>query len=779
MNDRLLCMQVESLGVNGVGLARGAQAIGFRGIPLLPDHGRFDGKLPICTLIELGPHDPADRYHHLAFAVPVARVAARRFLRRELYAGNGLVAPDFAPGEAVTLHLEWTFDGRRTLAKFSADAAVELLLIVNGCLEPAAVASAAGAVACLEQRGWRMGCACTGDVRAAMAPGRTIELLQSRLAGLTGADPDGNGPAPLAGLRVRVSPEASAYVALAEHAAEAPDASSVDEALRAGRAEMASRLMDSGGAAAGCAEAIQRAVGFAAAYDPESQLRFVPVNRDWSGPNALPPVFLWDNVFDAYLACFFNPDLARESLAHILGIVRDRGLAGAPMQRNLIVPVVAAKTLRFIGDRDFAAGLFPTLMRLMRFWFEDRGDGHPWRDGNDDGLIECGSLRRPENGHAPAGIVQDAFDETGYDDSPMYSAGFAYERRGLPAEGVEYDFHRGTLNLTMVGQNCLYVAACRALAVLARWVGERADEAWLLGEAERVAARIRERLFDPAVGYFRNRFFDGRFSPVKTPDTFTPLLAGVADAAAQACLRAMLLDPGQFWGENVVPTVSRDDPAYRDDDRHGEYWRGNYWRGNVWAPTNYIVYLAVRQAGWHDVAAALSAKSRRLFMDDWLPRHHVNENYPPEGGTERTQLFTGNGGRDPHYIWGALLPLMALEELFSVEDVTDGIRFGTLQPESFGEWSGFLYAGRRGRVEVGPAGLTLDIDGLLTVRADQPVAIRRFVLDDSGVRFEYAAHAAVRLRIETVGRSHDLALPAGRGTHSDAEATTSTQGESR
>jgi hypothetical protein len=750
-------MQVESLGVNGVALARGSGAIGVRGVPLLPDFGRFDGKLPILTLTELGPHDPDDAYHHVAFRVPVTPEAVTRFLRAELYNGNGYVVPDFAPGDAATIRLEWTFDGTRAWARFSSDCDVDFLLLLNGCLAPASVATA-GRAPVLAQGDWHVGFACSAE--GEFLSDTTLDRLESRLRGVT--LPEVDAPT-LAGLRVRLTPDAPLCVALAEGAAQVPDPAAVADALEAGRTAMFERLMRSDGGAADCADAIQRLVGFAAAYDPAHRRRFVPVNRDWAGPNSLPPVFMWDNFFDSYLACFHHPALARESLSQIIGVIRDRGMAGAPPQRNLIVPIVYAKTVRTIGDGAFARDTFPTMMRFMRFWFSDRGDGHPWRDGNDDGLIECGSCARLEDGHPLGRIVQDAFDETGYDDSPMYSAGFAYERRGLPADGVRYDFARGTLNLTMVGQNALYVAACKAMAVVAAWLGETAERAWLLAEANRVAARLRERLYDPAHGYFMNRFFDGTFSPVKTPDIFSPLLAGVADDAVQARLRDTLLDPARFWGDNILPTVSRDDPAYGDDTRHGAYWRGNYWRGNVWAPTNYIAYLAIREAGWGAVAAEFSAKSRRLFMDDWLPRHHACENYLPVGGTTETQLFMGNGGRDPHYIWSALLPMIALEELFTVEAVTDGVRFGTLAEASYGSWEGFRYHGHRGRVAAGADGVTLAIDGVCTFVSDAPLAVRAFVLRDSGATFRYDAPYETRVRLTVGTRTLEATLPAGRG----------------
>ena len=565
----------------------------------------------------------------------------------------------------------------------------------------------------------------------------------------------------LAGQRFSLTPERPIYIVLAESRRRA-NPSEIDGLLDDGRSGITSRLMNSSGAAADCADAIQRLVGFFSAYDPEFRLRFLPVNRDWTGYNSFPIMAMWDNFFDSYLGGIHRPELGKEALCQILEWIRTRGFKDSPAQRNLIIPVVYSKMVRFVGDRDFAAATLPAIMKFIRFFFADRGDGRPWRDGNDDGLIELGTCYQP--GDVSLGtMIQNVFDETGYDDSPMYSAGFAYERRGLLADGVEFLPERGTLNLTMIGQNSMYVAACRATAVVAEWVGAPDERGWLLAEADRVGSRIKELLFDKERGYFQNRFFDGSFSPVKTMDIFYPLMAGICDEKCQEKLRGILLDPAQFWGEQVIPTVSRDDPAYCDESLRDAYWKGNYWRGNIWPPTNYMTYLSIRQAGWDDVASEFSEKSRRMFMADWLPRRHAHENYPPEPvGNDRTRLFTGQGGRDPHYLWAALLPLISLEELFSVEDVDDGIRFGSLQARSWGEWEGFVYHCVKGRIVCGANGLSLTLPGLLEVKADKPIAIRAWTQNGGEARFRYSANDKVVLKIKIAGADLELKLEQGK-----------------
>jgi len=746
IGSNLFAGAIDALGINGVGLAEPGHAIGIRGIPLLPHHGRFDGKLPIVTLCEKGPYHPDGKYHHTAFRVPVVQEAVDRFLRLEFFAQNAPFQFDFSDHEAATLQLCWTCDGQSVRGRFSTTLPLDFMLLANGCVAAAEVVDLAAARLTMTQESFTVHIAYNAPA-ARHATAASVDALEACLRGHLA---QANGRQ-LAGHLVRLTPEQPAYFALGLSPISA-DPAEIERLLAAGEQDCLRRQMTSTGAVADCADAVARLVGFAANYHPALRQRHVPVNRDWAVPNGPAPIFMWDNFFTSYLAAVFDPDLGRESLLSIVEVIEQKGLADAPPQRNLIVPIVYAKLVRFIGDAGLAARTFPAMMSFMRFWFEPRPDGHPWRDGNDDGLIECGSFLTPDQ--APlATIVSSAFDETGYDDSPMYSGGFAYQRGGIFAPGVEYDFRRGTLNLTMIGQNSLYVAACRAMALVADWLTRPDDARWLRAEAERVATRIRERLFSPELGYFQNRFFNGAFSPVKTMTIFYPLLADLCDRQVQDRLRNILLDPNQFWGDNVIPTVSRDDPAYVKDPWRDDYWLGNYWRGNVWPPTNYITWLALRQAGWDDVAAAFAKKSIRMFMDDWRPRQHAMENYPPAGRTDQYHCWFGNGGRDPHYIWSGLLPLLGLEQLFSVEDLAPGCRFGTLHPEAFGTWTGFIYHGHRATISAGPDGVSFQLGDWLSFRTAAPAEIREMVVAEQQVAFRGRAACPCNWELQLAGQT--------------------------
>ncbi len=103
-----------------------------------------------------------------------------------------------------------------------------------------------------------------------------------------------------------------------------------------------------------------------------------------------------------------------------------------------------------------------------------------------------------------------------------------------------------------------------------------------------------------------------------------------------------LLNKDEFWGEWVIPSIMRNDPAFKDQ---------NYWRGRIWGPMNYLVYLGLRN--YPDSAATrkdFAQKSYDLFLKEWKENGHVHENY-------NATLGSGDdvANSDRFYHWGALL----------------------------------------------------------------------------------------------------------------------------
>ncbi len=733
----------EGQGIAGVSLARGADVLGIRLACPQVALGLFDGKPVLLTLDAPETHAPDQGYVRYAWRAPVTRDGIKRFAGRPYSNVNAPNAFDFAPGEAVRVTLEWYQDGDVVRGRYTADGPLRAALVANGCFTPARVHVADPAICVLRQGESGLLVTLRGEVEAPLLVDNLWQAEQ-RFFGVAG-EPGGA----MALYPVHLSPATPLYFTLRLAAMPArmaaispkPDPAGIDAALAAGAAAYDALRMRSGGALAGAAEALAGLAGYSRAYDPERQCLQTTVNRTWPGPNRPGCIFGWDNFFTSYLAAWEDPALAAASLEHVVRTYGERGIAHGPIQRNLIIPIMYGRTLDILGDEALARRTWPTMMAFMRFWFADRGDGRPWRDGNGDGLIESGVSTDPRQ-TTPGRLISDAMDETGYDDSPIYSAGFTDGRRGLLADGVEFDWESRCLTVTQVGQNSLYVAACRAMARWAARLGETADAGWLRAEEVRVAGRIREYLYDARLGIYQDRLWSGAFSTVKTMTNFYPLLAGIAEGAVAERLRAMLLDPAQFWGDNLIPTVSRDDPAYGD----GLDGRGNYWRGNCWPPTTYIVYLALKEAGWDEAAAEYARRVVAQFMAYWRAYGHAYENYPPEGKVDHAFPYVGGwGGREIRYTWASLLLCCGLEECFAPEVRQPGVRFGNPYME-VSTWDGFTYRGQRYAAAAGPARTRVRCEAWEFL-AEPGLAVRGFAADAEGVRFTAAPRAETRVRL--------------------------------
>lgn len=737
----------ELQGISGVSLALGPDVLGIRMACPHPALGLGDDKDVLLTMDGPDAFAPDQRYTRVRWRVPISAAGVRRLAGWPRRSINAPLVYDFAPGEAAAITLEWRRDGDGVVGRYTADVPVRAGLFVNGCFTPASVAAATPAHCRLLLGDSVLELSLAGAVEA---PLLVDSRLQAEQAWAGAIEATGTAmalyPVTLAPGRplhfsMRLTPRT---VEVGEPTV--PEAAAIDRCLADGAREYAAARMRSTGAFDGAAEALGGLTGYSRTYDPKRGMLQTTVNRTWGGPNQPGLIFGWDNFFDSYIAAWEDPRLGAASLEHSVLNYGRKGIAHGPTQRNLIIPVLYGRTLDLLGDETLARRTWPVMMEFMRFWFADRGDGLPWRDGNGDGLIESGASADPAT-VSPGFLIQEAMDETGYDEIPIYSAGFTEGRLGMLADGVEFDWPSRTMTVTLLGQNCLYIASARIMARWADRLGNTADAAWLRGEAERVTGRVHERLYCEADGYFRDRYWNGDFSPVKAMTIFFPLLAGIADDSVKAKLRETLLDPKQFWGENLIPTVSRDDPAYCD----GMDGTGNYWRGNCWPPTTYMVYLAIKEAGWDDHAAEYARRVCSQFMEYWRAHGHAYENYPAEGKVNHDFLYVQQwGGRELRYVWSGMLPLCGLEELFAPETARGGVRFGNPHLGEETIWRNFIWQGRPVEAEAGSRRTRVAVGESWSFLAEPGIAVRGFTTDN-GIAFSAQARERTCVRLAVKG----------------------------
>ena len=499
---------------------------------------------------------------------------------------------------------------------------------------------------------------------------------------------------------------------------------------------------------AGSPEAIGNSMFWNTLYVPSLGLEFPSISRNWAHGFGGWVVGEWDCFFGSLLTGVEDPLQTWAGVRAILlsqsanGVVPNVDAANGTSPDRSQPPVgayIVLKNYERNPDLEQLRWVYPRLKKWHEWWLADRGDGQPWRDGNRDGLLEWGSDRGSTFSVGGRGFLVQAKWESGMDDSPMY-------------DDVAYNPKTYTLELDDVGLNSLYALDAECLAKIAAILGYQEDNRRFAAEYDRVKSLVRKLLWNEQDGIFENRYWDGRFSQRLSPTNFYPLLAGIATPEqAKRMVREHLLNPAEFWGKYVIPTIARNDPAFQD-----QY----YWRGDIWGPTNYLVYQGIDRYGEDEAALEFAEKSHELFMEDWQAHQRTNEQYYAWGGS---------AGGDVHYTWGALLGLIGMEQ-FIDENPWDGLRFGALQPPLEGQLLGVMWKQHRYDVTIGPALTSVRRDGQTRFEADAGVVVRDYSLAPNGLSFSLKAARVTRVRtMESGSVAVSLAVDGGPASHVPAQ----------
>jgi putative isomerase len=387
------------------------------------------------------------------------------------------------------------------------------------------------------------------------------------------------------------------------------------------------------GKAADVVDAIQTVLGWDTIYEPEGRRVLSPVSRVWSVTWGGYVIFDWDTFFAATMASIGDRDLAYADAIETLrsetqqGFVPNYARAGDWKSSDRSEPPVGSITVLGIyqrfHDRWFLREAFAPLLRWNLWWAKTRDiQGYlAWGSDGDNTPADLDDTAR--------GTRAGAILESGLDNSPMY-------------DDTTYNATTHTLEFADVGLMSMYIADCDALAAIADDLGETAAASEIRERATRYRTKL-STLWDNDAGIFLNKdLHTGQFSSRLSPTNFYPLLAKVATPQqAEVMIKNHLLNPKEFWGEWIIPSIARDDPAFKDQ---------NYWRGRIWGPMNYLMYLGLRNYNEPEVQRQFAEKSYALFLQEWKQSGHVHENY---------NAITGTGddvtSSDRFYHWGALL----------------------------------------------------------------------------------------------------------------------------
>ncbi len=384
---------------------------------------------------------------------------------------------------------------------------------------------------------------------------------------------------------------------------------------------------------------MQSVLGWNVIFSPQLNKVIVPVTRSWNISWNGWVLFDWDTYFASYMISMTDKDLAFANAIAITdqitreGFIPNFGSARGKSDDRSEPPVgsfIVKQIYEKYHDKWFLRAVYDKLLSWNRWWNKNR---------NFEGYLCWGSTPYKFPPDFPAWLkngvnaLQGAKWESGLDNSPMY-------------DNAVFDTTRHLMLMADVGLMSLYITDCNSLAQIARLLNKPADERELLSRAARYAESLR-KLWNEKAGIFLNKnLATGKFSHRLSPTLFYPMLAGVATPSqARKMVRAHFFNKKEFWGKWILPSIARDDSAYKDN---------SYWRGRIWAPMNFLVYLGLRRYDVPQARDALVSRSRALLLKSWNEYHWVFENYNSQtgagGDVENSSRF---------YTWGALLGFMS------------------------------------------------------------------------------------------------------------------------
>ena len=394
-------------------------------------------------------------------------------------------------------------------------------------------------------------------------------------------------------------------------------------------------------------DAIETALGWDTIYEPVKRRVVSPVSRDWSVNWGGYVIFDWDTFFAATMASIGDRDLAYANAIETLhestaeGFVPNYARQGGWKSADRSEPPVGAITVlglyRKFHDRWLLEEAYPYLLSWNRWWAKHR-DMQGYLTWGSDGENEPQDLDDDSRGKRFGAIL-----ESGLDNSPMY-------------DDVTYNPKTHLLEFADVGLMSMYIADCDALAEIAGALEKPEDARELKRRADGYRTKL-ATLWSEERGIFLNKdLHTGQFSERLSPTNFYPMMAHAASAAqAKTMVDKHLLNPAEFWGEWVIPSIEKNDPAFKDQ---------NYWRGRIWGPMNYLVYLGLENYDGAATRKEFAQRSFNLFLKEWREKGHVHENYNAIAGTGDDVTSS-----DRFYHWGALLGYVEY-----LEEAREGMR---------------------------------------------------------------------------------------------------------
>jgi hypothetical protein len=541
----------------------------------------------------------------------------------------------------------------------------------------------------------------------------------------------------------------------------------------------------SGGALGESLEAINRVTMWNRFFQAAQGQEYVTMHR-LSGQGMRGDALGWDSLLVTAMTGLADGAIATATLRVLLAGQTPDGRI--PLRRYLQSepsgepPVLAGRSMPPLGamcalkaylitqDLSFLAWAYPRLQQWNDWWLANRGDGEAWRDGNKDGLLECGFDAEVEYGALGARTLSNAdkrrlaFAESGFADRPQWmntqfgkidatvpppadSSQSSPPPQALPND-VKYNDQSHTLEFSSVALNSLYAMDTELIAQISREIGLTTESDRWQARYDGIKKRINEKLWSEEDGLYLDRHWDGRFSRRVSLENFYPLIAGIPDEARARRMLAVLWDPKKFGGEWMLPSIARDDPAFA---RKASEQTAT--TGAVNAAMNYLLYLGLKRYGFYTEAAQL-ARSSTAMARAALERQGEQ---PSEIASEKKgilfDLFASTTGqpiddshRSPRTSFVGQMFLPGIEEVIAA-DPWSGLTIGGMVVTEELRIERVKIADTTLDVLIGPKRTVVRRGDKIEVEFEAPVRLRGYRSNDRALTFSVEAKAEVRALI--------------------------------
>ncbi|MEM0493774.1 MAG: trehalase family glycosidase [Thermofilum sp.] len=324
-----------------------------------------------------------------------------------------------------------------------------------------------------------------------------------------------------------------------------------------------------------------------------------------------PIPYCWDTAFHVLAFLHFDVTLAKENLECLLSLADPDGkIPNAPTEAGdqdlrSQPPIIVYSALRLYEverNRELLLKWYPSLKQYYWWW---RKKGDPLNHGFISPFTGAREKAHPKTAYW-------AVCSTGMDNHPIYdfTNGNALEVNGLYYIPVKDLLLTSTLAL-----------AAKALAEMAGQLKFENDKAVFEQEYECLSEKYRYELWDDVEEFYFAADWKGSRIKVKSVQAFVSLLADIPDSSQRKHLIGHLTSPEEFWGNLGIPSVAFDDETYMTPQPSWYYSRDPYyWRGPIWAPTTYLVFRALLNNGYANLA--------REVVQRWVDLVYASKEFP-------------------------------------------------------------------------------------------------------------------------------------------------------